>query len=256
MDSGGVASPPASPGACRWTSYPQRVLLGDVDGDGLADLIYVADREITLWINRCGNGWSPPITIRGTPAVNDIVSVRLVDLLGKGVGGILWTRDGDGSGRPRHFFLDLTGGSKPYLLERMDNNLGAVTQVGYASSTKYYLSDAASPATRWRSTLPLPVQVVEHLKVRDELSGGALSTEYRYHHGYWDGVEREFRGFGMVEQLDTEVFESYAGRAVPGRGDFLDRLLQQLSYAPPMLTRTWFHQGPVDPADDGHWYGI
>lgn len=232
---------------------PQRVLLGDVDGDGLADLLYVSDREVTLWINRCGNGWSEPITIRNTPAVSSVVSLRLVDLLGNGVGGLLWTREGDGSGRPQHFFLDFTGGSKPYLLDRMDNNLGAVTEVSYASSIAHSVRDEAQPSTRWHSTLPFPVQVVEHVKVHDELSGGTLTTEYRYHHGYWDGVEREFRGFGMVEQLDTEVFDSYVGRAVAGTGDHLARLLQQQSYAPPMLTRTWFHQGPMDPMDDGHW---
>jgi len=30
-----------------------------------------------------------------------------------------------------------------------------------------------------------------------------------YHHGYRDGTEREFRGFGTVEQLDTETFANY-----------------------------------------------
>ncbi|MFO0761897.1 MAG: toxin TcdB middle/N-terminal domain-containing protein [Byssovorax sp.] len=28
-------------------------------------------------------------------------------------------------------------------------------------------------------------------------------TEYSYHHGYFDGVEQEFRGFGRVEQRDA-----------------------------------------------------
>lgn len=232
---------------------PLRVLLGDVDGDGLADLVYVSDREVTLWMNRSGNGWSAPITIRGTPAVNTMVTVRLLDLLGTGVPGLLWTRDADGSGRPQHFFLDFTGGSKPYLLDRMVNNLGAVTEVTYASSTKFYLRDQASPDTRWRTTLPFPVQVVERVTVIDELSDARLTTEHRYHHGYWDGVEREFRGFGMVEQLDTEVFESYAGRGITGDTAVLQQALEQQHFSPPLLTRTWFHQGPVDPADDGHW---
>lgn len=232
---------------------PQRVLLGDVDGDGIADLLYVSDREVTLWVNRTGNGWSAPRTIRGTPAVNTMVSVRLADLLGTGVAGVLWTRDADGSGKPVNFFLDLTGGLKPYLLNRMDNHLGAVTEVSYVPSTQFYLRDEARPATRRRSTLPFPVQVVERVKVSDELSGGTLTTEYRYHHGYWDGVEREFRGFGMVEQLDTEVFAGYAGRGLKGDDATLAKLLKQASYAPPLLTCTWFHQGPVDPADNGHW---
>jgi hypothetical protein len=106
-----------------------------------------------------------------------MVSVRLTDLLGTGVPGVLWTRDADGSGRPQHYFLDLTGGHKPYLLTRMDNHLGAVTEVSYAPSTQSYLRDqaAAAPETHWRTTLPFPVHVVERVTVRDELSDGTLT---------------------------------------------------------------------------------
>jgi len=57
----------------------------------------------------------------------------------------------------------------------------------------------------WRTPLPFPVHVVSRVEVIDQISGGKLTTEYRYHHGYWDGAEREFRGFGMVEQFDTEM---------------------------------------------------
>ena len=63
--------------------------------------------------------------------------------------------------------------------------------------------------TRWRSRLPFPVQVVARVEVIDEISGGKLATEYRYHQGYWDGEEREFRGFGLVEQFDTETFDRF-----------------------------------------------
>src|SRR5262245_19910981 len=55
--------------------------------------------------------------------------------------------------------------------------------------------------------LPLPAQVVIRVEVIDEISRGKLATEYRYHHGYWHGGEREFRGFGRVDQFDTETFE-------------------------------------------------
>ena len=34
---------------------PKRILLGDVDGDGLADIVYVDDAKVTLWINQGGN---------------------------------------------------------------------------------------------------------------------------------------------------------------------------------------------------------
>src|SRR5207237_6921143 len=121
--------------------------------------------------------------------------------------GVLWSMDAPGSSRKTLWFLDFTGGVKPYLLDTMDNHLGAVTKVQYAPSTAFFLADQREPKARWRTPLPFPVQVVKHVEVIDTLSRGKLTTEYRYHHGYWDGAEREFRGFGMVEQLDTQTFE-------------------------------------------------
>jgi hypothetical protein len=185
---------------------PRRILVGDVDGDGLADLVYVDDTKVTLWINQSGNAWSDPIVIKGTPPVSDMDAVRLSDMLGSGISGVLWSADFGGLARQHMFFLDLTGGTKPYLLNEMDNHIGAITRVTYASSTTFYLEDQKKPETRWKTPLPFPVQVVARVEAIDELSKGRLTTVYRYHHGYWDGVEREFRGFGMVEQFDSDIF--------------------------------------------------
>jgi RHS repeat-associated protein len=189
---------------------PAHILLGDVDGDGLDDFIYVENGKLTLWLNQSGNGWSAPIEITGTPAITDVTAVRITDLLGTGVAGVLWTRDAQAVGRAQQYlFLDLTGKVKPYVLHQMDNHMGALTRVAYAPSTRYYLADQKKPATRWQTPLPFPVQVVSHVEVIDRLSGGKMTTEYRYHHGYWDGGEREFRGFGRVDQRDTQSFERY-----------------------------------------------
>jgi hypothetical protein len=163
---------------------PKRILIGDVDGDGLADLVYVDHDRVLLHINQSGNGWSDPIEIDGTPAVTDFDAVSLVDLLGNGVGGVLWSGSATLPGRPHMFFLDLTGGVKPYLLAEMDNHMGARTLVEYASSTRFYLADEKNRATRWKTSLPFPVLVVARVEVIDELSRGKLTTEYRYHHGY------------------------------------------------------------------------
>ena len=48
-------------------------------------------------------------------------------------------------------------------------------------------------------------------------------------------MEREFRGFGMVEQWDTEAFAAFSDDPAVN--------LDQATALPPVLTRTWFHTG-------------
>ncbi|MFA5922038.1 MAG: penicillin-insensitive murein endopeptidase [Methylococcaceae bacterium] len=231
---------------------PRQILIGDVDGDGLADLIFVDHCSILLWINQSGNGWSDPIEISGTPGFTNQDDVRLVDLLGTGVAGILWSQGAFGSRRERFFFHDFTGGMKPYVLNEMNNHRGAITQVTYRSSTEEYLRDQAHRETRWRTTLPFPVQVVSQVVAIDEFSRGRLTTEYRYHHGYWDGGDHEFRGFGCVEMLTTETFDTY--QALTENANAFTRV-EQVHYSPPTLTRTWFHLGPVGD-EFGDWQAV
>lgn len=232
-----------------WGYDPNRILVGDIDGDGAADLIYVDNGKVSVWMNQQGNGWSggdQRIVIHGTPPFSNQDSVRLIDLLGTGVAGLLWSRDADGSGRPTMFFLDFTGAVKPHLLMQMDNHLGTITTVTYRPSTEFYLDDAKPGGTPWRTTLPFPVQVVAKVEVNDTFSRGILTTEYSYHHGYWDGDEREFRGFGRVEQCDTETFTNYQSRQLPNP-------LKPQMFSPPVLTKTWFQLGPVEGAPGEDW---
>jgi RHS repeat-associated protein len=229
---------------------PRRLLVGDVDGDGVADLVYVSSGRISVWINQGGNAWSDPIVVHGTPPVTDATAVRLADMLGTGTEGVLWTYDFGSFADSTYKFLDLTGGIKPYVLDRMDNHMGAVTRVSYAPSTRFYLEDEARRETRWRTRLPFPVQVVARVEVIDEISRGKLTTDYRYHHGYWDGTEREFRGFGMVEQLDTETFGDYHLPGAHGPETRFEPVAPQ-HFSPPLLTKTWFHLGAVDDDSGG-----
>ncbi len=124
---------------------PARIILGDVDGDGLDDLIYVDNNKVTLWINKSGNSWSEPIEIAGTPAITDADAIRIADISRNGVSGLLFTRDATVTNQKQQYmFLDFCGGIKPYLLPEMDNNMGALTRVQYTSSTKFYTEDAKS----------------------------------------------------------------------------------------------------------------
>jgi hypothetical protein len=94
---------------------PQRLLIGDVDGDGCADLVYVGDGHVTVWVNQAGNAFASPTVIPGTPWAAG-ASIRLADLTGTGTAGVLWTYDLGAVRGSSYKFLDLTGGTKPYLL--------------------------------------------------------------------------------------------------------------------------------------------
>jgi RHS repeat-associated protein len=178
---------------------PRRLLLGDITGDGSADAVYVADGSVTVWLNIAGNRFSAPTIIPGTPRTDARTDVRLADTDGTGVAGLLWSGLGaDG----KWAFLDFTGGVKPYLLTDIDNHRGASTHLVWSTSTAFATADR-STGNPWQTTLPFPVHVVAATETRDHFAGTVLTSQMRYHDGYWDPADREFRGFGCVEHADT-----------------------------------------------------
>lgn len=98
-------------------------------------------------------------------------------------------------------------GQKPHLLTSAVNNLDTETRIEYASSTEFYLADKAA-GTPWVTNLPFSVHVVKRVETYGYVSRNRFVTRYTYHHGFYDGVEREFRGFWRVDLLDTEEYAS------------------------------------------------
>ena len=220
---------------------PRRVFLADLDGTGCADLVYVDHCQVHFWFNQSGNGWSEQQTIQGTPYVSDLSSIQFADFFGTGTTCLIWSYDYVQQSSGNYKVLDFCGGNKPHLLVEMNNNMGATTRVQYAASTKFYLEDEAA-GTPWATNLPFPVQVVEKSEVIDHISKTKLVTTYKYHHGYYDGREREFRGFGRVDQYDTEEFGAFSGSSLHGEAiEFENK--NQAHHVPPVLTKTWFHTG-------------
>ena len=220
---------------------PERLFLTDIDGSGCADVVYVDFNQVHFWFNQSGNGWSEQQTIYGTPPTVNTTSLQFADIYARGTNCLLWSYD-YGQVLDSHYkVLDFCGGTKPYLLIEMDNNMGATTRVAYGSSTDHYIDDQKN-GRPWATTLPFPVQVVDKVEVIDHISRTRLTTEYKYHHGYYDGREREFRGFGMVEQIDTETFEDYVAgiQATKGKQEIDSEL-----YQPPVTTRSWYHMGAL-----------
>ena len=217
----------------------KRIRLADIDGSGTTDIIYLDADCITIWFNQAGNSWSPPRYLKSFPRTDNLSSVTVLDLLGNGTGCIVWSSPLPGDSQQPMRYMDLMGGVKPHLLKSTRNNMGAETRMTYAPSTKFYLEDLTA-GKPWITRLPFPVHVLERVETYDWISRNRFVTRYAYHHGYYDGIDREFRGFGMVEQWDTE---EYAALEAAGEFPSVTNTLDESSHVPPVLTRTWFHTG-------------
>ncbi|KAF5437174.1 hypothetical protein C5S35_05330 [Candidatus Methanophagaceae archaeon] len=215
----------------------QRIRLADIDGSGTTDIIYLGSNGVHIYLNQSGNGWSEGQTLTPFPHIDNLSAVTVVDLKGNGTACLVWSSPLPGYAGQQMRYIDLMGGQKPHLMVSTKNNMGAKTRVQYAPSTKFYLADkeAGKP---WITRIPFPVHVVERVETYDRISRNRFATRYAYHHGYFDGIEREFRGFGMVEQWDTEEIGTDSFEISEE-----DTNWEEASFAPPVLTRTWFHTG-------------
>jgi RHS repeat-associated protein len=217
---------------------PKRLLLADIDGSGSTDLIYMHAEGVRLYFNQAGNSWSAAVPLAVFPPIHNAASVTTLDLLGNGTACLLWSSPLPGDGGRQMRYVPLMAEGKPHLLISSRNNLGAETTVRYAPSTTFALEDwlAGRP---WISKLPFPVHVVEQVVVSDRWRQSRFSSRYSYHHGFFDGEEREFRGFGRVEQVDVEEFGHFAAGNQASPYITADQTL----YQPPVKTISWFHPG-------------
>ncbi len=204
------------------------ILLSDIDGTGTTDILYNGAGAIYYWENYSGNAWGGPIKIDPFPETNNEIKVSVTDILGKGTSCLVWSSALPNDSTNSIQFVDLAASGKPFLMKSMDNQMGLVRQFEYATSTQFYLDDLKN-GTPWITKLHFPVHVLKMVTTIDHISSSRLSQSYKYHHGYYDGEEREFRGFGMVEMTDAESFDTFKGES-------------ELDIAP-VLTKTWYHTG-------------
>ncbi len=240
-------------GAPRFDSIdqfdPARIRLADIDGSGPVDIIYLGQDGARLYFNRSGNALGPPLTVALPVATHNLGSVQVADLLGNGTACLVWNSHLPADMQRPVRYIDLMGGAaesvaehrkhvKPHLLIGVDNHRGAITTIEYTPSTQFYLQDLQA-GRPWVTRLPFPVHCVSKVKVHDKWRKTTFSTCYSYHHGYFDGAEREFRGFGRVEQWDTEAFHDVQAANTGSAHVTQDRTL----YQPPVKTVSWFHTG-------------
>jgi RHS repeat-associated protein len=216
--------------------------LADVSGTGATDLLYLGPRGCHAYLNLSGNAWSRGEPLEPFFPTEQPNHVAVADLLGNGTACVVWS-----SSLPAHAgapvrYMDLMGGRKPHLLRGYVNNLGKEVSVSYKSSTWYYLRDKRE-GRPWATPLPFPVHCLRRSELRDRISGARMVSEFDYRHGYFDRAEREFRGFGLVEQRDAESFERWVKE---GADHVADQALHQM----PVLTKTWFHTGAPEDRDE------
>ncbi|CAG0943805.1 hypothetical protein BROC_02406, partial [Candidatus Brocadiaceae bacterium] len=215
---------------------PAYLRLADIDGSGTTDIIYLGENKFTCWMNLSGNAFSTmPFEIDIFPEIHNQVKITVTDLLGNGVACIVWSSNLLKNKNTSLKYIDLTNSKKPHIMVFYKNNLGKEVTLEYTPSTKFYIEDKLA-GRPWVTKLHFPVHCISKTETRDRISGYRFVSSYKYHHGYYDHAEQEFRGFGMVEQTDAEHFDHWVkGNA----SNIVDKTLHQ----EPVITKSWFHTG-------------
>ncbi|HUZ03055.1 MAG TPA: toxin TcdB middle/N-terminal domain-containing protein [Thermomicrobiaceae bacterium] len=191
-----MAAPPHFPYDLR----PERLLLADLDGDGCADLLYLGDDGVYLWLNQTGNAWSAATRVAFSLAAQP-ADLRVAAMRGSGTSGILWSTPGLSSYDPAYFYLEPLGDAWPRLLTGYDNGVGQRIAVAYAGSAMEAAEDTAA-GNPWPTPLPVALPVVKRVTTTDVATGVISTSVFHYHDGRFDGALREFAGFGRVERQD------------------------------------------------------
>lgn len=206
-----------------------RVRLADLDGSGAPALIYLKSEGFDIYLNRGGNSLEQiPISVPWPEDVryDRLCQVSFADLQGLGCASLILTVP---HMTPRHWRYDFVA-AKPYLLVNSNNNMGCSSSVTYRSSAQEWLDEKERLLALERAPvchLPFPLAVVKKQEQHDEITGNRLTQSFTWREGFYDGREREFRGFGYLQQLDCEIASD---PSEPG-------------FSEPVQTCIWFHNG-------------
>ena len=190
--------------------------LQDINGDGLADVVAVVGNEIKLALNRNGNRFDAVRTIATADLGSGVIPSRsgalvsFADMNGNGSLDVVWIESTGAISYLELFPL------RPNLLTRISNAIGHVQRISYGTSINEAARDEAA-LKPWLNKLPNPMTVVTAMESFVTLTGTDLNgtaapsglrelIQVRYHSGYYDGVEKQFRGYESVErQLDSDL---------------------------------------------------
>jgi len=208
-----------------------RVLLGDTDGSGTTDILYVDADRIRIFVSHNGNRFVEGYCV---PAPEGVVldascKLQLVDLRGQGCAELVLTVP---HLSPRSWVYRFND-RRPWLLAEVCSNTGGRTLFDYRSSAQSWLDEKRALQGQGKaaiSRLPFPVHTLAQVTLVDDISGLRTVSGMRYQSPVWDPVEREFRGFRQLIQTDT---------LSDAQGTAAER-------SPPAQVRQWFFSGIED----------
>ncbi len=201
----------------------------DINGDGLPDRVYKNSPTASQWhvqLNQGGRSLAPAI-----PWPTSLGSIRsYIDNDLEGDGGLqsdsyamieIMDFNGDGfldrvdASTPTwqiHLGKPATGpATKPLSLVRTDNGIGGFTTIEYGLAANF--THTHLPFNQW---------LVTEIRKGDGLSPEVVQS-IEYYNGLFDSATREFRGFGLVWQADSDgnVREVTFGQGMFDKGKVL-----------------------------------
>jgi len=217
-----------------------RLHFADIDGSGTMDFVYVFPDRIEVYFNQSGNQFSAATILPLPRFYDDLCQVNFMDVRGNGTTCMVLSKT---HSEVTHYFLDFCKKNKPYLLDLTDNGMGLRTRLHYSSTVQQYLKDKRNGRS-WATRLFFPVHVVERIEIREYFNKSRYVQRFAYHDGYYDPVERAFRGFGFTESWDTEHYEKFTpAEDIPGwEVAPIDKAL----HVWPTYTKTWFETGAYE----------
>ena len=234
----------------------ERLKLQDINGDGLADLVYAQPGQVRFWLQQLaanGPSWSEPQAVSAPNYVQDATGVFEGDINGNGTSDFIWV-SANGSIVPQ--YLDISGDTKAHLMTVIDNGMGLRTLLDFTSMGA--MQQAANDAGyAWDISSPVSQQIVSqrtHLLPLDTTGDAAsdrIVQTYSYRDAYYDAYKKQFRGFAFAQvetlgdtQKGTQISRHFFYTGAPdgqdndGDGQIDERELDGTTEEAPLIGNT------------------